>query len=306
MVLDIVGDVLLGTVLIPYYWLESLVLWLVPLRFQYKDISGQVVLVTGGGSGIGRIMCLRFSRLNCKVVTWDVNAQGNEETVKMIQSEGGTAYAYKVDLCNREEIYETAKRVEKEVGKVTILVNNAGIVTGKRFLECSDDAIQRTMDVNVNAHFWTTKAFLPGMLKRSEGHVVTIASLAGLWGVNRLVDYCASKFAAIGFDEALRTELKMDGHKGIKTTVVCPYFIDTGMFEGVKSRILPILKPEYVVDKIMSGVLSNQEMVIIPGYSSFLLFLKAILPSNGLFKLLQTFGASEAMDEFTGRAKKVL
>ena len=76
MVLDIVGDVLLGIVLIPYYWLEALVLWLVPLRFRYKDISGQVVLITGGGSGIGRIMCLRFSRLNCKVVTWDVNAQG--------------------------------------------------------------------------------------------------------------------------------------------------------------------------------------------------------------------------------------
>ncbi|CAG0896854.1 unnamed protein product, partial [Darwinula stevensoni] len=170
-------------------------------------VSGLVVLVTGGASGIGRIMCLRFSRLECKVVTWDVDAEGNEETVNMIRSEGGTAHAYQVDLCNREEIYETAKRVEEEVGKVTILVNNAGVMTGKRLLDCSDDAIRRTINVNAVAHLWTTKAFLPGMLERGQGHVVTIASLAGFWGINRLVDYCVSKFAVIGFDEALRTEL---------------------------------------------------------------------------------------------------
>lgn len=74
------------------------------------------------------------------------------------------------------------------------------------------------------------------MLKKNHGHVVTIASSAGLIGVNGLADYCASKFAAVGFDESLRFELEVMGKDGVHTTVVCPYYINTGMFEGVKTR----------------------------------------------------------------------
>ena len=91
----------------------------------------------------------------------------------------------------------------------------------------------------------TCKAFLPGMIERNHGHVVNIASSAGLIGVNGLADYCASKFGAVGFDESLRMELAMQGKNGVHTTVVCPYFISTGMFEGAKTRydtICTILK----------------------------------------------------------------
>lgn len=82
----------------------------------------------------------------------------------------------------------------------------------------------------------TLKAFLPGMVKRNHGHVVTIASGAGLFGVNRLLDYSASKFAAVGIDESLRIELTVEGKTGVKTTCVCPFYISTGMFEGVQTR----------------------------------------------------------------------
>ena len=80
------------------------------------------------------------------------------------------------------------------------------------------------------------KAFLPDMINRNHGHIVNIASSAGLFGVTGLVDYCTSKFAAVGFDESLRFELEHLGKDGIHTTVVCPYFINTGMFEGSKTR----------------------------------------------------------------------
>ena len=92
------------------------------------------------------------------------------------------------------------------------------------------------------AHFWTVKAFLPEMIAAKKGHIVSTASLAGHGGTNKLVDYCASKFAAMGQEEELRVELFVQGHVDyIKTTVVCPYFISTGMFAGVQVKIESIL-----------------------------------------------------------------
>jgi short-subunit dehydrogenase len=82
----------------------------------------------------------------------------------------------------------------------------------------------------------TVKAFLPAMLARDSGHIVTVASILGHFAVTGLVDYCASKFAAVGFNESLRTELWADKKTGITTTVVCPYLIDTGMFDGCYSK----------------------------------------------------------------------
>lgn len=87
----------------------------------------------------------------------------------------------------------------------------------------------------------------------STGHV----------GVNKLVDYCASKFAAVGFDAALRLELQANGHGKVKTTIVCPWFIDTGMFKGC-SALLPVLEPDYVVGKIVNAILKDQAELIVP------------------------------------------
>lgn len=87
------------------------------------------------------------------------------------------------------------------------------------------------------------KAFLPDMIARNHGHIVNIASSAGLIGVTGLVDYCSSKFAAVGFHESLRAELEQLGKDGINTTVVCPYFINTGMFEGAKTRYVNVPVP---------------------------------------------------------------
>merc|ERR1719167_739551 len=268
-------------------------------------ISGQIVLVTGGGSGIGRLMCLRFARLGAIVVTWDINDAGNKETVAMIKKEGNKAFDFKVDMTNREGIYAAAKETKSKVGKVSILVNNAGIVSGTALLDTPDAKIIRTFDVNILAHFWTLKAFLPHMIERKMGHIVNVASLAGHSGTNKLVDYCASKFAAVGLDEALRVEMFVQGHSDyIKTTVVCPYYISTGMFAGVYSKIIPILEPEYVADKAVAGCLANREVLLLPWWSYMLIALKAIVPEPAFMRLSQAFGFNCSMDQFTGRAKK--
>ena len=116
-------------------------------------------------------------------------------------------------------------------------MNHLGIVSGSTLLETPDEKIVRTFDVNVLAHFWTLKAFLPEMISMKNGHIVNIASLAGHAGQKKLVDYCSSKFAAVGLDEAFKIEMKVLGHDFINSTVVCPYFISTGMFDGVASKV---------------------------------------------------------------------
>jgi len=270
-----------------------------------KNISGQVVLVTGGGSGIGRLMCLRFARLGATVVTWDINKLGNEETVDMIKKEGNRAFSYTVDMSSKEDIYRTAEKTKEDVGPVTILVNNAGIVSGTTVLDTPDSKIVKTFEVNILAHFWTIKAFLPDMIKHKLGHIVNVASLAGHSGTNKLVDYCSSKFAAVGLDEAFRVEMFVQGHSDyIKTTVVCPYYISTGMFSGVQSKIIPILVPEYVADSVVSATLTNREVLLLPWWAFILIALKAVIPEPGFMRLSQAFGFNCSMDQFEGRVKK--
>ncbi|KAJ1369675.1 Protein dhs-3 [Parelaphostrongylus tenuis] len=219
------------------------------------------------------------------------------------------AHAYTVDLSKRDQIYETAERVKKEVGKVDILINNAGIVTGKKVFDCPDDLMELTMAVNTHALFYTTKAFVPAMIDANHGHIVTIASIAGKVGVCGLVDYCASKHGAIGFHESLTAELDACGNTGVKTTVVCPYYIDTGMFDGVETKspsLLPILKPDYVVECIMEAVLTNKEFISMPRFNYFVIFAMGFLPCEVMKELSRYFGANETMDNFKGRQKKLL
>jgi len=299
-----VVDVLLALLAVLYSSLVAFVKLVTPEETWFKDIKGDIILVTGGGSGIGRLMCLKLAKLGATIITWDINSKGNAETAQMIEKEGGKAYTYTVDMSNREEIYSTAAKVQKEVGDVTILVNNAGIVSGTSLLDTPDSKILKTFEVNSLAHFWTIKAFLPTMIQKKRGHIVNIASLAGHSGINKLVDYCSSKFAAVGLDEGLRVEIFTEGHaEYIKTTCICPYYISTGMFAGVQSKIIPILEPSYVAERVVSGILCNKEVVLVPGWTFALLALKALLPWDGYIKLCQAFGLNMSMDQFTGRIK---
>ena len=206
-----------------------------------------------------------------------------------------------MDLTKRENVEAAGKTLLRMVSRVDILVNNAGIVTGRPFLECSPELIQRTIDVNTTAHFWTCRAFLPGMIERKKGHVVTIASMAGHTGVPRLADYAASKFGAVGFDESLRVEMKKM-NTGVKTTCVCPFYISTGMFDGVKSRlnaIMPILTPEYVVDQIVAAVKRNDEVLWMP-WSMNLVPLARLLPIYVQDWLSDLIGVHDSMNNFVG------
>lgn len=260
------------------------------------------VLVTGAASGIGRLMALGAAARGARLTLWDRDGAGLAAVAKEIEAAGGTVATAVVDLTDRPDIQAEAGRTLDSRGRVDILINNAGIVSGKPLLECSDEAIERTFQVNTLAHFWTVRAFLPAMLEAGKGHIVTVASAAGLAGTSRLVDYSASKFAAVGFDESLRMELRRLGSP-VQTTVVCPFFINTGMFEGVKTRfpwLLPILKPDYVTRRILSAIEGNRRRLVMPRFVLTVPVVR-ILPPALFDAVLGFFGVNRSMDEFVGR-----
>ncbi|KAL2308292.1 hypothetical protein Nmel_001305, partial [Mimus melanotis] len=178
--------------------------WLV--RPKEKSVAGQVCLITGAGSGLGRLFALEFARRRALLVLWDINTQSNEETAGMVRhiyremaEEAAAAagpgvagdgekdvlphcnlqvYTYTCDVGKRENVYLTAERVRKEVGEVSVLVNNAGVVSGHHLLECPDELIERTMMVNCHAHFWVTiNSFLLPFLVINFGKPSDVAEL---------------------------------------------------------------------------------------------------------------------------------
>jgi all-trans-retinol dehydrogenase (NAD+) len=267
-----------------------------------KDIQNKLVLVTGGASGIGRLMSLDFAERGAKVIIWDLNGAA----VKKLEAEAGernlSIRGMICDISDREQVYRQAERLTTAYGPLDILINNAGIVSGRPLLETPDEKIIRTININTLSLFWTTKAFLPGMIERDSGQLVTISSAAGLIGITGLADYSASKFGAFGFHESLRMELRRWKSR-IRTTVVCPFYINTGMFAGVKSRfplLLPILKSEYVARMVVKAVLRNRQQVILPRFVNAI-FLLRLLPTGIFDAVLNFLGVNDSMDTFTGR-----
>lgn len=246
-------------------------------------------------------MARAFGLKGAHLVLWDVDAAELARAAAGLGDLGVPVRTDVVDLTDPAAIDRAAAAVLAENGAVDVLVNNAGIVVGKPLVELSDREIVRTFEVNTLALFRTTKAFLPTMIERKSGHIVTIASAGGLVGTARLVDYCSSKFAAVGFDDALRVEMKRLGLP-VRTTVVCPLYVNTGMFDGVTTRfgwLLPILKPDDVVDRIVRAVERGKNRVIMPwfAYSNFPI---RLLPVPAFDRLVQFFGMASSMDEFRG------
>lgn len=263
------------------------------------DINGKRALVTGAASGIGRVLATHLANAGARLVLWDIDDEALSQFCTELVEAGFVADMYTCDLTRREEVSAVAAQTLAQGGPVDILVNNAGIVSGKSLLELSDREIEQTFEVNTLALFWTVRAFLPSMLERDSGHIVTVASAAGFAGTAKLTDYCSSKFAAVGFDEALRLELQQMNSRVI-TTVVCPYFVNTGMFDGAKTRfswLLPILNPELVARRVVKAISKNRRRLVMPWFV-YTVWPSRLLPVRWFDALMAFFGVSRSMEEF--------
>lgn len=276
-------------------------------------IKGTNVLITGGASGIGRIMgriCLEKGASN--LIVWDINQANIDKTeaelsdVKPTEAgvDKGQIHSYIVNVSDPQAIKTAYEKVKSEVGEVDILVNCAGIVRGNNtFDKQTVQDIDLTMDINANAPMYVALSVLPDMLRRDRGHICNIASAAGMLGVPKLSVYCASKWAVIGWTESMRVELKQ-ARSHVRVTSVAPYFINTGMFDGVNSKVFPILDPEKTAAKIIRAVEVGKSFRGIPFAYHFIRIWQGLLP-NFLFDFIfgNIFGVYSVMDHFTGRRK---
>jgi all-trans-retinol dehydrogenase (NAD+) len=263
-----------------------------------SKFEGKRVLVTGGGSGIGKIMACEAARRGAEVFIWDISGERADDVARIITEHGGQGHAYEVDVTSDATVAEVAA----EVGGIDILINNAGVVSGRNLTDTTMASIDRTLNVNLRSLFVVTRAFLPGMLERDSGTVVTVSSAAGLVGVAQMTDYCPSKFGAFGFTEALRNELRAGG-SNVRTLLVCPYYISTGMFSGVKTRfplLLPILRPAYVALRTLDAIECGKQQLIMPPFAAIVPVAR-FLPVPILDVVNDFFGINRSMEDFSGR-----
>ena len=262
----------------------------------------QRVLITGGSRGIGRLLAEKLAAQGAHLILWARNGSALEAVAKDLSGRGQTCATYVCDVTDRAQVYATAERVLREHGTIDLLINNAGVVSGANLLDLSDESIEASFATNALALFWTTRAFLPGMIERGRGHIVTIASAAGVVGSARQTDYAASKHAAVGFDESLRQELRHLGHRGIKTTVACPYYVATGMFDGARpaTPLLPIQDPDRTAERILRAIRRGKRRLFLPRFviTTYLVHLAPLPVFDFVLRLL---GVTRSMDNFRGR-----
>ncbi|KAF9481842.1 retinal short-chain dehydrogenase/reductase [Pholiota conissans] len=261
------------------------------------DWSEEIVIITGGSSGIGELLANTLAVRNVAVVVLDI---------KPIETENYNIAYYECDVSKWEEVEAVSKKVIDEIGEPTMIVNNAGVVQGKLILDLLPEDINQTFGANTLSHFWVLKAFLPGMLKRKTGHIVTMSSSMGMTGVAQMSDYCASKAAVIAMHESLRYELDNRYNcPKIRTTLVCPGHVLTPMFQTVTfptfsffKFLAPSVQPVQVVKRIIAALDDqHSQTVYIPFFVHFIPFTQQ-LPSFLRDFVQWVSGADYAMESF--------
>ena len=266
------------------------------------DFKNKIVLITGGCSGIGKIMSRKSLERGCsQLIIWDINEEGLARTKSEFSTLGGEVLTYKVDVSDLDEIKINAQRVKTEVGSVDILINNAGIVVGKYFHEHTQKKKKKSMSINTTAVMHTTLEFLPGMIAKNSGAICNIASSAGLISNPKMSVYASSKWAVVGWGDSVRLEMNQL-KKNISVTTIMPFFINTGMFDGVKSKVLPILEPERTSERIIKAIEKETKMFALPLPYWFIRLSQGLLPIPAFDWVMQNvFGVYDTMKEFTGR-----
>lgn len=245
-------------------------------------LDGKIVLVTGAGQGNGRAIAQGVAKSGARVVVTDVQAEMAESTAQQIRSQGGEASAFHLDVTDAKECVAVAEQVGREIGKVNVLVNNAGIIIRENIdSPRAHENWRRVLDVNVNGIFNVVHALLPA-LRQTRGSIINVASIAAFVGVADTLGYSPSKGAVKLFTQALARELAADG---IRVNALAPGIIETPMTKVTRDdpeRIAGFLKrtplgrvgqPEELVGPVVflsSSMASYVNGVILPVDGGFL------------------------------------
>lgn len=239
-------------------------------RYKWSE---EIAVVTGGSGGIGGHVVKLLAERGIKVVILDIQPMMNDA--------GPNVHYFACDITSAAHLASVAKDVMAQVGEPTILINNAGVARGKTILETSEKDLRFTFDVNTFAHYNTVKEFLPSMIKKNHGMVVTVASFASWLTAPNMVDYSMSKAASLAFHNGLSAELKTRYNAPrVRTIMVNQGYTKTSLFTGFHTGspfLVPALEPESVADAICRQVFSGRSgQVITPTFGRFLQLLQAL------------------------------
>lgn len=252
-----------------------------------KGLKGKTAIITGGGSGIGRALCLELAQSGAFVVVADIDEHGAAETVKQAVRSGGAAEIAVLDVTNEDEVKQLVRRTAAEHGALDFMFNNAGISMGGEVRDMTSDHFKRIMDINLSGVIHGTLAAYEIMIRQGSGRIINTASYYGLVPLPLSTPYNTTKFAVVGLSQSLRAEA---AGLGVKVSVVCPGYIKTDFIkdgELVKSTGEDALSQVpfglYDVTKaaktILRGVLRNQGVIVFPFHAKLMWWITRASPS---------------------------
>ncbi|TVY37949.1 Epidermal retinol dehydrogenase [Lachnellula occidentalis] len=258
------------------------------------DFSEEVIVITGGASGLGLLIAEVYGMRGATVAVLDVK--------DLESGEARGVSVYKCDVGDREQVAKVAFEIERDLGTPTILINNAAIVNGKPLLDLSIEEIERNFRVNLLSHFYTLKSFLPGIMRAGQGTIVTISSVVGQIGAAHLSDYAAAKAGITAMHKSLTAELKSTPN--IKTILVSPGQLTTPLFTGVQtpnSFFAPVLEPVDVAKEVIAAIdAGSSTELAMPLYARWIDWMN-VMPVGVQVIMRKMSGVDSGMEGFVGR-----
>jgi short-subunit dehydrogenase len=247
-------------------------------------MENKVVIITGASSGIGAATALRLAREGMKLTLAARRVERLEQVASQVEALGGEALAVQVDVCQREDIERMLQATLERWGRIDVLINNAGVGNEARLTKFPPGEIHRRIHTNLIAVIECTQAVLPTMLSQKAGHIINVASIAGLIATPGSAVYCAGKFGVVGFTDALYRDLL---GTGVHVSAFCPGFTPTEISPILQAHAegkpdapyVPGLMPvEYVADQLARLIRHPRRRVVVPKSWSVLVFLAFLFP----------------------------
>jgi NAD(P)-dependent dehydrogenase (short-subunit alcohol dehydrogenase family) len=198
-------------------------------------VAGRTALVTGGGHGLGRAIAEALAHEGAVVAVCGRKRGPLEDTAEILRERGRDAHAIECDVASEQSVNEAVAKAEQAMGRIDLLINNAGIGITATVQRTTLDVWNQVMAVNATGTFLCTRACISGMVERKFGRIVNVSSVAGVSSAPYMGAYSASKHAVIGFTKAAAAEL---GDKGVNVNALCPAYIDTDMMQSGVERAM--------------------------------------------------------------------
>jgi NAD(P)-dependent dehydrogenase (short-subunit alcohol dehydrogenase family) len=239
---------------------------------ESRSLNGKVVAITGGGRGIGRAIAQSLAREGARVAVGDLDKDSAEATAAAL---GGDAIGLGLDVTDHAGFTAFLDEVERRLGPLDVLVNNAGIMVVTPLVEETGDSIARQLELNLRAVIHGTQEAMRRMAPRGNGHIVNVASIAGRTGFPHLATYAATKHGVVGLSESVRAELR---GTGVEVSVVMPSVVRTELAAGLADSRVKAVEVEDVADEVLGALKRPRFDVFVPRSNGPLVRLGSALP----------------------------